>query len=181
MARTLTPARVAGDFAGPQPDHTLDDQAPYGEGGKLTETEAQRLSELLALPNPSDADKAEIAALQAKESAASTPPLLPLTPAEVGRLAELRAMPTLDEAQYAEQAKLIERENVPQPVVVLPPDPERVAPLTLSVMGGLVALLERLPDVVPMAHSLSRSIATIRTQFDQLVFHSTPPADQPPK
>ena len=102
MARTLTPAQVAGDMPvdpGPQPDHTADDPAPAVD-----------------------------------------------------------------------------------PVVVSdPPDPERVAPLTLGVMGSLVSLFEQLGGILPMAHSLSRTVSQARIQFDQLVFHSTPPADQPPK
>ena len=103
MARTLTPAQVAGDAQEPQPDHTADDQAPEADP--------------IVDPGP--------------------PPALP--------------------------------------------DPERVAPLTLGVMGSLVSLFEQLGGILPMAHSLSRTVSQARIQFDQLVFHSTPPADQPPK
>ena len=68
---------------------------------------------------------------------------------------------------------------VPASDPVAVPDPEKVPALALSVMGSLVSLFEQLGSVVPMAHSLNRSLVAARTQFDQLVFHSTPPADQP--
>ena len=109
MARTLTPAQVAGGFGpvdpGPQPDHTADDPVPAVDPAPAVDP--------VAVPDP--------------------------------------------------------------------PDPERVAPLTLGVMGSLVSLFEQLGGILPMAHSLSRTVSQARIQFDQLVFHSTPPADQPPK
>jgi hypothetical protein len=139
----------------------------------LTPTEEARHAELSAMDSLTPAQERRLADLEAKKADAEPEPL---TPKEVERLVELRTPVPLTVAETEELVELEARESLPRPPVPpSPPDPDKVPALAAEALGHLMAVVERLADMTPMAHSLGSRLAAARAACDALVYHATPP------
>ncbi len=73
----------------------------------------------------------------------------------------------------AAQAAAAAEPEVPE---VPQPDPAKAGALLLDALGQTVALIESIQGSAPMLHGLATRVAALRKTFDQVVFHSSPPA-----
>jgi hypothetical protein len=107
-------------------------------------------------------------------------PRVPLTPVQASRLAALRAMPQRNVDQNAELASLVDLAEHDGRQFPLAPDPELVPPLTLSLLGDMMAITSALAEFAPLGHVMANRLAAARATLAGLVFHSSPPAQAPP-